>query len=88
MRLSLLPFEYPLGLPLEIQFYEGPLQGNTSSLAWALGYKLSRERTDDYLFIHADARQGLVVWLQAGDPSEPALILLHGGLGTPVAAQL
>jgi thioesterase domain-containing protein len=69
--------------------YKGTLRSDTCSLSWRLGYRLSKDDSaDNLLFINPDARQGAVIWLQRGDPSKPALVLLHGVLGTPVAAQL
>ena len=38
------------------------------------------------MLISKDAVHGSIVWLQRGDKSKPALVFLHGGLGTPVGA--
>ena len=65
------------------------LHSDTRALAWHLGYKLSRKPVAiDYLFINTDARHGTVIYLQRGNASQAAIVLLHGGLGTPVATQL
>ena len=73
--------------PQKTNSYNGQLQSDTCSAAWRLGYKLTEENKD-FLFIEPDARHGAVVWLQKGDLSKPALVLLHGILGTSVGAQL
>ena len=36
--------------------------------------------------IRNDVVHGSVVWLQRGDKSKPALVFVHGGLGTAVGA--
>ena len=45
-------------------WYEGQLQGDTSAIAWRLGYKLSRiGTTTNSLFINANAISGALEWL-------------------------
>ena len=58
------------------------------AVAWQLGYKTERETTQEYLFINKEARHGTIIYLQRGDEQKPVLVLLHGGLATPVATQL
>ena len=65
------------------------ISSSTRAVAWGLGYTLSSHETrPDFLFINPEAIQGMILWLQHGDASNQVLVLLHGGLGTPVAAQL
>ena len=59
------------------------------ALAWRLGSKVSKEVSkEDFLFINLQAKYGSVIFLQHGDHLSPAIVLFHGGLGTPVATQL
>jgi len=68
--------------------YEGSLQSDTRAVAWRLGYKLTSHDTSNFLFIDPDAIQGSLIWLRKGDKSKPVFVILHGVLGTKVAAQL
>lgn len=68
--------------------YEGPLQSDTKTLAWRLGYKLSDDNNTKKFLYDATAIQGALIWLQKGDKSKPTLVLLHALYGTPAGMQL
>ena len=67
--------------------YEGPLQSDTMTLAWHLGYKLSNNNTKSFLY-DANAIQGVLTWVQKGDKLKPTLVLLHALYGTPAGLPL
>ena len=67
--------------------YEGPLQSDTKTLAWRLGYKLSVDNTKKFLY-DATAIKGALTWLQKGDKSKPTLVLMHALYGTPAGLPL
>ena len=68
--------------------YEGPLQSDTKTLAWRLGYKLSINNNAKKFLYDVTAIQGALTWLQKGDKSKPTLVLLHALYGTPAGLPL
>ena len=43
--------------------YDGPMQAKTLSVAWRLGYNLSRHNSDNFMLISKNVVHGSVVWL-------------------------
>ena len=68
--------------------YEGPLQSDTSAIAWRLGYSLSRENMNMYRFINPNAKQGVVVWRREGNTSNPVVVFVNGISGLAGGAEL
>ena len=71
----------------DVSPYEGPLQSDTYTVAWRLGYKLHQNNTSKFLY-NVNAIQGALIWLQKGDCSKPTLVLLHALYGTPAGLPL
>ena len=70
-----------------VNSYEGPLQSDTQTVAWRLGYKLSHCNTSTFLY-NVNAIQGALIWLQKGDNSKPTLVVPHAMFGTPIGQQI
>ena len=68
--------------------YEGPLQSDTQSIAWGLGYQLSsrHDKTSPTMYIRQDAIRGVAMWLRKGDKSKPTLVIPHALFGTQIGA--